>query len=282
MFSIAIPSYNNLDYLKLTIDSLKKNTVLEYEIIVHVNCGSDGTKDYLDSLGISYTLSNVNIGLCSAINKVVKLARFDYIIYSHDDVYFCPSWDIALKKEIDLIKNNNFYFSCTLIEQNSGHIKFDCGNDLQTFNEQKLLQNLDKLNFYDYQGSHWSPLCVHKELWNKISGFSEEFNPGIGSDPDFNMKLWEQGVRIFKGINNFKVYHFGSLTTRKKISIKRNKGDNTFLIKWGFSIKFFKKFYMNTNSRYINPLNDPKKNFSYYFYMSLCKLKLFYLRILNL
>ena len=282
MFSIAIPTFNNLDYLKLTLKSLKKNTVLNYEVIIHVNNGSDGTKNYLDSLGIKYTFSKENIGLCSAINKVVKLANYNYVIYSHDDVYFCPSWDVALKKEINLINHNNFYFSCTLIEQNSGHIKFDCGKDIKSFNEQKLLKNYKNINFYDYQGSHWSPLCVHKDLWNKISGFSEEFNPGIGSDPDFNMKLWKTGVRIFKGINNFKVYHFGSLTTRKNISVIQNRGNNTFLKKWGISIKFFKKFYMKTNSKYINQLNDPKKNVSYFLHLIFCKIKLFYLRIFTI
>ena len=29
------------------------------------------------------------------------------------------------------------------------------------------------------------------------------------------MKLWEEGVRIFKGVNDCKVYHFGSVVTRK-------------------------------------------------------------------
>ena len=28
-------------------------------------------------------------------------------------------------------------------------------------------------------------------MWNKIGGFSEEFFPGTGSDPDLNMKLME-------------------------------------------------------------------------------------------
>ena len=66
-------------------------------------------------------------------------------------------------------------------------------------------------------------------MWDKVGGFSEEFNPGIGSDPDFNMKLWKEGVRIFKGLNDFKVYHFGSLTTRKKKNLIQNRGDKTFL-----------------------------------------------------
>ena len=72
-----------------------------------------------------------------------------------------------------------------------------------------------KKNFYDFQGSTWAPHLIHKDIWNKVGGFSEEFFPGTGSDPDLNKKLWDIGVRIFKGINDFKVYHFGSIVTRK-------------------------------------------------------------------
>ena len=27
---------------------------------------------------------------------------------------------------------------------------------------------------------HTGLICVHIDLWNKVGGFSEEFNPGIG------------------------------------------------------------------------------------------------------
>ena len=67
-----------------------------------------------------------------------------------------------------------------------------------------------------YNGKVYQTLKA-KSLWNKIGGFSEEFNPGFGSDPDLNMKLWINGVRIFKCVNKSRVYHFGSQTTRKKI-----------------------------------------------------------------
>ena len=282
MFSIVIPTFNNLEYLKSTIKSLKKNSNSKYEIIVHVNDGSDGTKDYLKSENISFSWSQDNIGLCSAINAGVKLTNYKYIIYSHDDCYFCPSWDKVLIDEINKLNHNKFYFSCSLIEHSSGHIKFDCGKDLESFNEDRLLKNYKNINFYDHQGSHWSPLCVHLDMWNKIGGFSEEFNPGIGSDPDFNMKLWNNGVRIFKGLNDFKVYHFASLTTRKNIKVIQNRGDNTFLKKWGFSIKFFKRFYMRTNEKYDGPLNEPNKNVLFYFYLLICKIKFFYIYLLRI
>ena len=43
MFLIIIPTFNNLQYLKICISSIKKNSKFEHEIITHINDGSDGT-----------------------------------------------------------------------------------------------------------------------------------------------------------------------------------------------------------------------------------------------
>jgi len=280
MFSIIIPSYNNSNYLKLCIESIKKTANLNNQIIVHVNEDYNGeTRSYLKKQNIKYTFSNKNIGLCSSINLAVKSSSNKYILYSHDDMYFCPGWEEALIEEINKIKHNFFYVSGSMIEPDSGHIIFDCGNSLDSFDEKKLLDNYKNKNINDHQGSHFAPHCVHIDIWNKVGGFSEEFNPGIGSDPDFNMKLWKVGVRIFKGLNSFKVYHFGSLTTRKNKNIIKNKGDETFLKKWGITTKFFKKYYLKSKTRYYGPLKNPNKNICYYFDLFRCKIKIFYLKL---
>ena len=113
-------------------------------------------------------------------------------------------------------------------------------------------------------------------MWFKVGGFSEEFNPGIASDPDFNMKLWKEGVRIFKGLNDFKVYHFGSLTTRKKKNFTQNRGDKTFLKKWGISTKFFKKYYLKSKTKYNGPLNEPNITIGYILGLLSCKIQSFF------
>ena len=82
-----------------------------------------------------------------------------------------------------------------------------------------------------------SPSLIPISTWNKVNGFSEEFSPGLGSDPDFNMKLWNVGVRIFKGLAKCRVYHFSSISLRKKAW---NNGAKIFLKKWGITIKFLK------------------------------------------
>ncbi len=273
MFSIIIPTFNNLKYLKLCIKSLFKNSKYEHEIIIHINDGSDGTLEFIKQNGYKYTSSIKNIGLCSSINKAAKLSSKKYILYSHDDMYFCPKWDDVLFNEIKLMKNENFYLSGTMIESNSGHITHNFGDNLENFRENDLLDEYKNLNFYDHQGTHFAPHIVTKTMWNKVGGFSEEFNPGIASDPDFNMKLWNEGVRIFKGLNDCKVYHFGSITTRKKKNFYKNNGDRTFLKKWGITTKFFKKYYLKSKTKYTGPLSEPKISFNYLLELMLCKIR---------
>ena len=273
MLSILIPTYNNLKYLKLCIDSIIKNSSEKHELIVHINSGSDGTLDYIKEKKITYTYSVNNIGLCSSINKAYKLSSKNYILYAHDDMYFCPKWDEILMNEVSSIGHDKFYISGTMIEPRSGHIMYDFGDTIENFNEKNFLNTYKSLNFYDHQGSHFAPHLVSKNMWDRVGGFSEEFNPGIASDPDFNMKLWNEGVRIFKGLNDFKVYHFSSVTTRKKKGLKQNKGDQTFLKKWGITTKFFKKYYLKSKTKYDGPLTEPRLSIGYFIGLLSCKIK---------
>ena len=290
-FSIVIPTFNNLEYLKLCVDSIKKNSVFNHEIIIHNNGESEPSKEFLSQNNITYSKTNYNAGICEGVNKAAKKSTTNYIVYAHDDFYFLPGWDTAWKKEIEKQKNNLFYLSGTMVQ--NGQIDFNCGETIDNFDEEKLLSNNKNINYHDFQGSTWAPHVIHKDLWNKIGGFSEEFFPGTGSDPDLNMKLWIEGVRIFKGVGNCKVYHFGSIVTRKKfkndksvITDSGSKGGKTFLKKWGFSIKFFTKYYLRgckttkfkrmICNKYDGPLEEPNKNFDYFLNLFKDKIKLFF------
>tara|TARA_Y100000591_G_scaffold327561_1_gene352293 strand:+ start:2411 stop:3316 length:906 start_codon:yes stop_codon:yes gene_type:complete len=282
MFSIIIPTLNNLEYLKFCINSIKKNSKYNHEIIPHVNIGNDGTIDYLKDKRIKFTHTKYNSGICEGMNLAANKATTNYILYAHDDFYFCPEWDVILKREIDSIEHNNFYFSGTMM--NNGQINFNCGDSPKTFDEKKFLENYKNHNYYDFQGSTWAPHLIHKDVWNKVGGFSEEFFPGTGSDPDLNKKLWNEGIRIFKGINEFKVYHFGSIVTRRyknHPTIKTesgSRGAKIFLLKWGISINFFKEFILKSDTKYYGPLNEPKHDIKYLINFILCKINFFYIK----
>jgi GT2 family glycosyltransferase len=272
MFSIIIPTFNNLNFLKVCLSSLKKNSSLNNEIIIHSNSNEDGTLDFIKENNFKYTHTNSNIGLCSAVNLAAKKVTTNYILYAHDDMYFLPEWDLALKQEVENIGHNFFYLHAAEIGINGAHIKFDCGSNYENFDEKKLLNNYKNFYLEDYNANHLSPHLIHRDLWNKVLGFSEEFNPGDGSDPDLVLKLWNEGVRYFKCLGNFKVYHFGSVTTRKKKNLKLNKGTNIFIKKWGLSPLIIRKYYLETGKKF-EIRNLIKKDFFYYYCLIKLKLK---------
>ena len=276
MFSIIIPTFNNIQYLKLCLKSLKKNSNYDHDIIIFINEGNDGTLTYVKDNNLKFLHSNINKGVCFAFNESAKIAKNKYLVLAHDDMYFCPRWDSVFFDELKKIKVKDFFISGTMVQNFKSYIYLDCGNSHSNFNEDKLLKELPKIKFNNFQGSHWQPSLVPLTTWNKVGGFSMEFSPGLGSDPDFNMKLWKIGVRLFKGLGSCRVYHFSSISLRKRAW---NNGAKTFLLKWGISIKFFKKYYLRSDSVFYDILNEPKKNFGYYLSLIKCKITYLYFKI---
>ena len=274
-FTFLIPTINNYNHLKICISSINKNSKFNHQILVHSNNSSDQTSNYLKSQSIFEMKSDRNYGLCSALNALAKKAENNFLIFIHDDMYLCPGWENILIDEINSHKDHNFYLSGVMIAKINGHINYDFGDDYKNFDEINLLKMYNNFKLNDIQGADKNPSVIHIELWQKVGGLSEEFNPGDASDPDFILKLWNNGVRIFKGLSKFRVYHFGSMTTRKNKNISLNKGSKIFLKKWGITYKFFRKHFLNYPAEYMCPLENPKRDIIFFFDLFICKLKLF-------
>ena len=121
-FSIIIPTFNNYNYCKLSLDSIKKNSTFNHEILVHINGDDPKTEDYLKSIDINYTKSDINLGLCSGVNIAATKSQNNLLVYAHDDMYFCPKWDFYLIEEIKNISSDKFYFSSTQISNISRYL----------------------------------------------------------------------------------------------------------------------------------------------------------------
>ena len=237
MFSILIPSWNNLGFLKLCIESIEKNSAYKHEILIHVNDGSDGTLEWVRQKGYKHTHSEENIGVCYALNGLRPLATTDYIMFMNDDMYVCPGWDTALVEEIQRIGHKMFFLSSTLIQPRPFFCKSviapaNYGETVESFDEERLLREYATLPHGDRMGATWPPNVVHKDLWDLVGGYSIEFSPGMYSDPDFSAKLWMAGVRLFKGVDRSRVYHFEARSTHR---IVKNDGSLQFLRKWGIT-----------------------------------------------
>jgi glycosyltransferase involved in cell wall biosynthesis len=264
VFSIFIPSWNNLSYLKICIESLRKHSSLPHQIIVHINEGKDGTSEWVKSQAdLNFTFSELNIGVCYALNQCRTLAKGDYFLYLNDDMYVCPGWDRHLFDEIKTIGHDAFFLSATAIEPvetgNDCVIVQNFGTDPDSFREEDLLNQFQAPLKKDWQGATWPPNVVHKRIWDMVGGYSIEFSPGLYSDPDFSMKLWRAGLRMFKGVSSSRVYHFGGKSTARMV---KNSGYYTFISKWGMTARTFTKKFLRSGESFNGPLSEPVLSFS--------------------
>lgn len=264
MFSILIPSWNNLDLLKLCVHSIRKNSSFPHQIIVHVNDGSDGSLEWVQSQHLDHTYSPQNVGICLAVNESAMLAKHDYILYLNDDMYCCPGWDTALVNKLKLLHTDLFMLSGTMIEprhtNNPCVIVQNYGNDAGNFEEDRLIAELPLLRKDDWSGATWPPTLVSRRWWFKVGGYSSEFSPGMSSDNDFSMKFWHAGCRIFLGVGDSLVYHFQCKSTGK---VKKNDGGLQFLNKWGMRQSVFDRYFLRRGLPCNGlQLNEPEDNLS--------------------
>ncbi len=245
MFSIIIPTWNNLDLLRLCVRSIRENSAYPHQIIIHVNDGSDGSLAWVREQGITHSASPENIGICLAVNESAMHATQDYILYLNDDMYCCPGWDTALVDKLRGLDTDLFMLSGTMIEpRDTGNpcvIVRNYGTDADQFDEARLLSELSQHHKADWDGATWPPTLVSRRWWHKVGGYSSEFSPGMSSDNDFSMKLWQAGCRVFLGVGDSLVYHFQCKSSGK---VKKNDGGKMFLHKWGMRQSVFDRYYL--------------------------------------
>ncbi|MEO5673734.1 MAG: glycosyltransferase [Chitinophagales bacterium] len=265
MFSILIPSWNNLEFLKICIESILKNSSYSHQIIIHINEGTDGTAEWVKQMGLDFSFTVKNEGVCIALNQAAMLANHKYLVFINDDMYALPAWDQFLTDEIETLNTDCFMLSSTLIEpyetKNNCVIVADYGRGVRDFDEEKLLKEFSFFIKQNWSGSTWPPFVVHKKWWDMVDGFSEEFSPGMSADDDFAMKMWQKGCRNFKGAGASRVYHFVSKSIIRMQN--HNYGRKQFLKKWGIKQTAFHKYYTLRGEEYKGELHGPGLNPGY-------------------
>jgi glycosyltransferase involved in cell wall biosynthesis len=245
MYSILIPTWNNLECLKLCVVSLQKYSSQAHEIIIHINDGSDGTLDWVKSQGLRYSHTEKNVGICLSLNNLVAKASHEWVLYMNDDMVACPDWDSAFDRAIKSTNTDLALYFGTLIEPRKSQspliINQDYGTSPETFDETALLSNYMNDARGDVEGAALQPTLVHRKWWTVVGGYSLEFSPGMSTDDDLLMKFWVAGCRNFRVVGNSRFYHFGFKSTGR---VKHNLGGRIFATKWGITQKEFFNNYL--------------------------------------
>lgn len=103
--SIIIPTYNRLDFLKISVQSVLEQTYKQFELIIVDDGSTDDTKQWITSLSdkrIKY-IHQINQGASSARNTGIKQAQYDFIAFLDSDDRWVKN---KLEKQMKLMLDN--------------------------------------------------------------------------------------------------------------------------------------------------------------------------------
>lgn len=189
--SIIVPTRNRLGELKKQTAHLKALCEAHSGIeIIYVDGGSsDGSREFLLGTGFELLLESRANGLVKALNKGIKVASGDYVMYFNDDAYFAKA-DIAgalriLREEPSvgiLALYHSFY------------------GDRGVWS--RVVEGGTTYKIMHYDGIPFANFgMARRETFERFGYFDERY-AFMAFDPDFSLRLWEAGleVRPYDGI----------------------------------------------------------------------------------
>ncbi len=225
-FSIIIPTYNADQELALAIESLKKNSQLENELIIVVDQLKEGGVSQsvlavLKKAGIKPIINQKNLGPYKNWNLGAKKATRDWLVFATDDQYFAPGWDQALWKT----KKRQRLLTGQLVEPGlipvwKTNIKKDFGHNPQEFREKDFLAFVKKKTVSgSANDGFFIPLVVYKADFDHLGGWPTKGQFGTrdapANDIAFIDKAKKAGFEFKRALNSFS-YHFQGSSWRRK------------------------------------------------------------------
>jgi GT2 family glycosyltransferase/cyclopropane fatty-acyl-phospholipid synthase-like methyltransferase len=237
--SIIILTYNQLEYTKVCIESIRKFTDKnKYEIIVVDNKSTDRTVEWLkeqDDLVVIY--NEENKGFPAGCNQGIAIAKGDSILLLNNDVIVTPNWlynlDKALWSSSDIGAVGAVSNSCSYYQQID--VSYNDINEMLNFAN---AYNKSDEDYWSYR-TKLIGFCmlIKKEVLDEVGLLDEIFTPGNYEDDDISFRIISDGYKLLLCKDTF-IHHFGSVSFGK-VSSEYNKilqtNINKFKDKWNFN-----------------------------------------------
>ncbi|MCL5990545.1 MAG: glycosyltransferase, partial [Bacteroidetes bacterium] len=220
--SIIIPVHNNLDYTRKCLDGIRKTKGLfKIEIIIINNGSSDGTQEFLRSLGNEIkVISNINNENYAYVNNQgAEIASGKYLVFLNNDTFPFPGWLDAFAKEFHdnpdvgiqgaklLYENGTIQHAGMIFGSRPGrpeepyHAYLTADPSLPLVNRRREMQFVTG-----------ACLAIRSELFRQVGGFDDEYIFGW-EDTDLCMKVNTSGKKIIYNPEAV-LYHYESGTKK--------------------------------------------------------------------
>lgn len=236
LLSVVIPNYNGKNYLHDCLQSLKKQTYSDFDIIVVDNGSTDGSSEFLRN---NYPLVQVielgeNTGFANAANVGIKASDSKYVFLLNNDT-MCD--EQAVERLVRVMENKKKLFSAQakMLKMKEPHDIDDCG-DLYCALGWAFTPGKDKDNRYFSRRESVTSACAgaaiyRKEYFDKVGFFDEEHFCYL-EDVDIGYRARLKGYANVMEPSAV-VYHVGSGSSGSRYNdfkVELTAGNNIYLI----------------------------------------------------
>lgn len=235
--SIVVLTYNNLNYTKECIESIREYTADEdYEIIVVDNNSTDDTQDWLKTQSdLKVQFNKENRGFPGGCNDGIKISNPENdILLLNNDIVVTSNWLSNLRTALYSSEDIGAVTAVTNRSSYGQNIftNYENMDEMQSFAEQYNVSNPslweERLKLVAYS------FLVKREVINKVGLLDELFCPGNYEDDDYCLRIVLAGYKLLLCSDTF-IHHYGSASFNENLS----SFDDTLLVN---SIKFYNKW----------------------------------------
>ena len=236
MISIITALYNQLELTRAYWESLLANPPSEpWEIIWIDDCSTDGTREWLKSIGSEHCrviFNETNQGYATNNNRGASLARGDTLIFLNNDLELEESWLEPLLEclnrveKVGVVGNIQVQHSTGLIDH--AGVWFDLVGCPGHLHKGVNPKNIKEIGTFckAVTAACWA---TRKKTFELVGGFDTAFRNGA-EDFDLCLKLHQRGYRHWVDYRS-QVSHHVSASPGRKLMDTKNQA--IFLKRWG-------------------------------------------------
>ena len=259
--SFCISTYNNLNYLKLAVKSVRDNSYfVNSPFIIHAENCTDGTNEWLNDNIEKYKLTvyidknDKAIGIGGGMNFCADKVTTDYIMFLHSDFYVTKDWDLACYEEMQKHIGPTMVFSHRVepdmfgSPQRPGTVivpKEAFGayyNDFDSAAFDEFAKEFVELNDFTIPKAEGVSGLISKKDWDFIGGNDSLFSPTSWEDMDLFLRMLNENYKFVLTSKSL-VWHFGARGSHRleensgKTSERQRESEfknaHNWLKKWG-------------------------------------------------
>jgi GT2 family glycosyltransferase/acetyltransferase-like isoleucine patch superfamily enzyme/MoaA/NifB/PqqE/SkfB family radical SAM enzyme len=241
--SIIILTYNNLEYNKQCIESIRRfSDENSYEIVVVDNNSTDGTVEWLkDQHDIKTIFNKENVGFPKGCNQGIELADEENdILLLNNDTIVTPNWlkNLATclysSKDIGAVgavTNSCSYYQAITTTYSNIEEMISFAQSYNNSNKSMWEQRVKLVGFC---------MLIKRTVINKVGLLDTRFSPGNFEDDDLSFRIISAGYKLMLCKDTF-IHHFGSTSFKTNPESYNNlikENSRKFEEKWGFNVGY--------------------------------------------